>query len=337
MTKKGSFILLLFCFHLTACVSSYQGPVSDHFNGRTFHYPGESKRSENVLYSLFVLWRAINQNPWPSSTSSSLITPPLKLGSNKITWINHSTVLLETEKVNILFDPIYSERASPLPWIGPVRKCKPALPFNKLPRIDLVLISHNHYDHLDLPTLKKLKRAFHPLFIVPLGNQRLFKQHFFTNVIQLDWWQSYTYKNAQITLLPARHNSSRFWLDHNKSLWGSYGVKIGDKRFYFAGDTGYADHFKHIRRRWGSPYFSMIPIGAYRPRSILHRYHLNPKEAVQSHLDLNSQYSLAIHWGCFQLSAELIDEPVNDLDAARRSLGVSKRRFFAAHETDKTG
>jgi L-ascorbate metabolism protein UlaG (beta-lactamase superfamily) len=235
------------------------------------------------------------------------------------------------QQTNILFDPIYSKRASPFQWIGPKRVRNPGITLNNLPRIDAVLISHNHYDHMDMDTLRYLEKIYHPIFVVPLGNKKALQADL-THVIELDWWQTIQIKQIEAALLPARHSSRRGLFDYNKTLWGSYGLKAQNKSFYFAGDTGYAPHFKAIRKHWGQPDFAFIPIGAYQPRSLLKHDHMDPLEAVQSHLDLGSRTSMGIHWGTFQLSAESIDQPIKDLARARQDYHVPETSFFIIQE-----
>lgn len=327
-------LFIIFVIILSGCQTGYyRGPPSDHFDGKKFFYPGERNKPRNTTYELFSLWVAILQNPWSQRLPSiNFSKVPQYSDPTKVTFINHSTVLLQGKRINILMDPIYSYRASPLPWIGPARVRKPGIPFQKLPKIDVVLISHNHYDHLDIATLKKLDKLFHPLFIVPLGNKILLNSNGITNVKEMDWWQSYEINDAEITFLPAHHSAQRWLYDFNWTLWGSFGIKLNRKAIYFAGDTGYANHFQQIRKRWGRPDFSFIPIGAYEPRKLLHEEHVNPEQAVQIHLELGSTTSMGIHWGTFQLSAESIDQPIIDLARAKKQYGVSDKEFFIIQE-----
>lgn len=319
---------------LCACQSThYSGPVSDHYDGHHFYNP-DSRTKDHRNYETISLWLAIMQHPWPNPPPKINFQKMFPQGSSKckITWINHATILLETPKLNILLDPIYSYRASPLPWIGPARYHNPGRSFAQLPTIDLVLISHNHYDHMDLPTLHALQKKFNPLFIVPLGNKDFLQQNGISKVIAMDWWQQHNYHGATITMLPAVHDSRRGLFDSDKTLWASYGLHVGDKKIYFAGDSGYSRHFKNIALHWGHPDFSLLPIGAYEPRKLTKPFHMNPKEAVQAHLDLHSRASLGIHWGTFQLGAETFTQPITDLDAARRELGVPLQHFLVIPE-----
>jgi len=326
------FCYLLIFFVISGCQTGYyRGPISDHFDGEKFYYPGEKDKKHSIVF--FTIWKAILQNPWPKQLPEiRYATLPHYTQGIKVIFVNHSTVLMQSKQVNFLMDPIYSYRASPFAWFGPARFKKPGIEFIELPKIDVVLISHNHYDHLDLPTLKRLNKTFSPLFIVPLGNKILLNQNGIDNVVELDWWQQKKFKDATITFLPAHHSAQRWLTDRNRTLWGSFGIQVANKKIYFAGDTAYANHFKLIRQRWGKPDFSFIPIGAYEPREILKPYHLNPQEAVKSHLELGSHASMGIHWGTFQMSAEPIEKPVIDLEAARKEFHVAEKDFFVIRE-----
>lgn len=319
---------------LSGChTGHYCGPVSDHFDGKKFHYPGEKDKEVDSNANLLSLLISILNKPWPRKVPELHYSSfPNYPKDAKITFINHSTVLIQTKTVNFLIDPVYSYRVSPFQCIGPYRVREPGVKFIDLPKIDVVLISHNHYDHMDLPTIKRLNEVFHPLFIVSLGNQKYLQHYGIEKVIELDWWQHLSYKKAKITFLPAKHDTQRWLNDFNKTLCVSFGIEVENKKIYFAGDSAYAKHFKEIRKRWGRPDFSFIPIGAYEPRDLLLHCHVDPKEAVQVHLDLESKASLGIHWGTFQLAREGIDTPVLDLDRARKKYNVPESGFFVVQE-----
>jgi len=326
------------CFLLVVLLSgchtgSYSGPISDHFNGKKFHYPGEERKKVHSSYYLLSLLIEVLNHPWPKKVPEIHYSNyPNYPKDAKITFVNHSTVLIQTNSVNFLIDPVYSYRASPFQWIGPYRVRAPGIKFVDLPKIDVVLISHNHYDHMDLPTIKRLHEVFHPLFVVPLGNKKYLQYYGIENVIELDWWQHIFCKQAKITFLPAKHDTQRWLHDHNRTLWGSFGIEVENKKIYFAGDSAYAIHFKDIRKRWGRPDFSFIPIGAYEPRNLEKCCHADPIQAVQAHLDLESKASMGIHWGTFQLASEGVDTPAIDLDRARKKYNVPERNFFVIQE-----
>ncbi len=328
------FICLLSLAFLSGCYSShYRGPKSDHFNGRKFHYPGEEHKRVHSTYNLLSLLISVLNHPWPKNVPEiRYSTLPNYPKDAKITFVNHSTILLQTNSVNFLIDPIYSYRASPFQCIGPYRVRKPGIKFIDLPNIDVVLVSHNHYDHMDLPTLKHLNEVFHPLFIVSLGNKKYLQHYGIENVIELDWWENISYKQSNITFLPAKHDAQRWLHDYNQTLWGSFGIEVENKKIFFAGDSAYERHFKEIRKRWGRPDFSFIPIGAYEPRDLQKCCHVDPNEAVQAHLDLESKASMGIHFGTFQLASEGVDTPVIDLEKARKKYKVPESEFFVIQE-----
>lgn len=323
---------LLFCL-LSGCTGSYHGPVSDHFDGKRFYNPGEKDKPQKNLKDLLSRLIEVLQHPWPAQRPTIQYAAKENYTNGiKVNFINHSTILIQSKKVNFLLDPIFSYRASPFPWIGPARHQKPGIELIDLPKIDVVLVSHNHYDHLDEATLKQLNKRFHPLFIVPLGNKKLLSSYEIDNIIELDWWEKKRLPNASIICLPTRHSSQRGLFDKNKTLWGSYAIQVDGKKLYFAGDTGYGNHFKAIRKKWGKADFSFLPIGAYEPRDLLKSDHVNPFESVKSHIDLQSRNSLGIHWGTFHLSTEGLDQPVIDLRKALNQLHVSEKHFFVIHE-----
>lgn len=249
------------------------------------------------------------------------------------TWIGHATVLLQLGGLNILTDPIFSERASPVAWFGPKRKTPPAIRLNELPHIDVVIISHNHYDHLDLPSLRALDRQAGgpPLLLVPLGVGDWLREQGLTNVRQLDWWQSVPVAGSRFHCVPVQHWSARGLFDRFQTLWSGWVIesRADGEPFtaFFTGDTGYSKDFADIHRRFGDIDFAMIPVGAYEPRWFMKHQHVDPAEAVRIHQDLGSKRSLGIHWGTFELTDEPLDEPPQALAAARKASGVPERDF----------
>lgn len=241
--------------------------------------------------------------------------------------VNHATVLIQVNGVNILTDPIWSERASRFSWIGPKRAVPPGIAFDHLPPIDIVLISHNHYDHMDMPTLKRLARRDNPLFVAGTGNQRTLKRSGIHNVTELDWWQGISQGGLEIYFTPARHFSRRGIADYNMSLWGGFVIKAPEGMIYFLGDSGYGRFVSEVRKRFGSFDLAFIPIGAYEPRWMMETIHLTPEEAVDVHHDLDSALSVGIHFGTFQLTDEGIDEPVKRLNKMIHEKGNQAGRF----------
>ena len=232
-------------------------------------------------------------------------------------WIGHSSFIINNYDLNIITDPIFSDRASPLSFLGPKRLIKPAISYKNLPKIDVVVISHNHYDHLDLDSIKKLN-SINPdtIFLVPLKLKNWFLNKGIKNVFEFEWWQSKTIKNTTFTFVPVQHWSRRGLFDKNKSLWGGWWVENSKIKLVHLGDTGYSKDFVEINKRLGSPDIAFIPIGAYSPRRIMKKSHMNPREALDAALDLGAKKSIGMHWGTFILTTEPIREPeviLNDL------------------------
>lgn len=252
----------------------------------------------------------------------------LDVSQPMVTWLNHSTSLIQVGGLAFLTDPVWSRRCSPLPFMGPTRLHPPCISLEQLPHIDYVLISHNHYDHLDRGTVRKLLRLQpHITWCVPLGVARWLRKQGARYIVELDWWGSHHSKSGdgpqvEITATPAQHYSGRTPFDYNKTLWCGWGVKVhlGDgstKVFYFCGDTGYNTvDFKEIGRRFGKIDLSLLPIGAYRPRAFMRTVHTGPREAVWIHREVHSRLSVGIHWGTFRLSLEPSHQPPYDLYCA---------------------
>ena len=244
-----------------------------------------------------------------------------------VTFIGHSTFLIQTMAGNILTDPMYSERAGPLNVLGPRRVREPAVSFDDLPPISIVLLSHNHYDHCDLRTLGMLAERFDPVVVTPLGNGPLVRSSGIRRVGELDWWQEAKTSALRITLTPAQHFSARSPLDRNRALWGGFMLTANRARIFFAGDTAYAGFFRDVRRRLGAIDLALLPIGAYEPRWFMQSVHMNPPEAVQAHLDLEASESIGMHFGTFQMTTEGIDEPLRALEDALRAQNILPSRF----------
>lgn len=310
-------------------------PISDHCDGRHFFNPrGTFERS----FLRLLRWKlAGSATRWPAQIELASHTLPLPPRDGRIaaTWINHATFLLQTRHGTLLTDPVWSDRAGPLS-VGPRRVHAPGVRFADLPKIDTVLLSHDHYDHCDLVTLRRLAERDAPVAIAPLGHRDLLQGAGFARekIVELDWWQAHTLTSTPasaaptITLTPARHWSNRLAGPVNGRLWGGFFLRASENAVWFAGDTGYDDvFFRTIREKLGRPQLALIPIGAYEPRWFMAPVHCNPAEAVQIHRDVGASLSIGMHWGTFQLTDEGRDEPVIALVNAREAAGLSPEEF----------
>ena len=328
-------LCLLFIGSGCETTNSYYDPSKPHHTPQGFknNYPHDPPKS-------FLTWQ------WerfigglPKVPEGGYQFPVLKpdsafLKSNRsqrtVTWIGHATVLLQLNGVNIITDPHLTERASPLSFAGPRRVVAPALSFEELPHIDAVLISHNHYDHLDLGTVTELNRQAGgpPLFLVPLGMKSWFANQGVANVEEYDWWDKTERLGLSFHFVPVQHWSSRTVTDRNASLWGGWVVEAPDYRFIFCGDTGYSKDFANIGKRFGYFDLAAIPIGAYEPRWFMKTQHVNPDESVMIHRDLRARQSMAIHWGTFVLTDELLTDPPPHLAAALDRQSIPRDAFW---------
>jgi L-ascorbate metabolism protein UlaG (beta-lactamase superfamily) len=252
--------------------------------------------------------------------------PPARVGGGRVrvTFVNHATMLVQFDGINILTDPIWSMRCSPFAGLGPKRHRPPGIRFRDLPPIDVVLVSHNHYDHLDLPTLHALRKRHRPRFVLPLGNDLLLRRHGIRNVTALSWWQSTALANGiDVTLVPAQHFCARGLSDRDASLWGGFVIRAPSGNVYFAGDTGWGPHFAMIAERFAPLRLAMLPIGAYLPRWFMQPVHVSPEEAVEAHKILGAQTSVAMHYGTFNLGDDGELQPLDDLRAALEANSVT--------------
>jgi len=259
------------------------------------------------------------------------------------TWLGHATVLVQAGGLNVLTDPIFSDRASPVSFAGPKRQQPPGIALADLPHVDVVLVSHNHYDHLDEASVRALnaQSGGPPLFVVPLGVKAWLASVGISNAVELDWWQSHAVSRpggtAEIVMTPVQHWSGRSLTDRLETLWGGYAVFTPGFHFFHAGDTGYSKDFADIRQRFaerqtsergGGFDLALLPVGAYEPRWFMAQQHVDPTESVRIHRDLGAKRSLGMHWGTFELTDEALDEPPQRLAEARRTAGVDAAEFF---------
>ena len=269
---------------------------------------------------------------WPKWVDIAEGKKPVKKvedNSIRVTFINHATFLIQTNGYNILTDPIYSHRCSPVSFAGPKRVHRPAIAFEDLPKIHVVLISHDHYDHLDLPTLSRLIQRDRPRIYMGLGVAAHLEEKDRVNATELDWWESASVgERFKLTFAEVQHFSGRTLTDRYSTLWGAFVLEIGDKHIYFGGDSGYADHYKKTFQKFGPMDLALIPIGAYAPRFFMGSAHIDPRQAVMAHLQLHSKKSIGMHYGTFQLTAEAINEPVELLEKEKKKFAVPKDDFI---------
>ena len=253
--------------------------------------------------------------------------------NNYLIWIGHSTFLIKKDGLTILTDPVFSERASPFKRLGPKRLIPPSLSIKDLPPIDVITVSHNHYDHLDIRSLKKIsKNNPEAFFLIPKGDIDIFKKRNINNVFEFEWWQNIDIKDHIFTFTPVKHWSARGLFDRNESLWGGWFINSKDYAIYHAGDTGYSKDFKETRKRLGAPKYALIPIGAYDPEWFMSASHVNPEDSVRIMKDLQAQYGIGMHWGTFTLTAEDTLEPRIRLNNAVIADGVQNFRTIIPGE-----
>lgn len=333
-----SFVIIIFAFKRSHSFN-YADPSKPHRTKKGFvnNYAHDPQPS---------FWKWQWERLTRTATAPSDYTPDvvpidyalLGKGQNTYTWIGHATSLIQLKGLNVLTDPVFSNRASPFAFAGPKRLGPLPLSIDQLPRIDVVVISHNHYDHLDRSSVLKIYQRFgdHTQFLVPLGLRSFLRDLGIKNVLELDWWDQKTVQqNGQsfrFTFTPSQHWSSRWIWDRNQTLWGGWFIENGYK-ILFAGDTGYSKDFQDIRKRLGVPDFAMIPIGAYGPRWFMKNHHVDVADAIQIHKDLGSKKSVAIHWGTFKLSDEPLEEPAKEL----KRLSIEKSLNIEEFTTTRQG
>ncbi len=318
----------------TSVVSSFtltqvkSRPISDHFDGKRFrNQTGLRPRGFRDI----VRWQLTSEpSPWPEWMTDPWWPPPPSVVAGPrlwITWINHCTFLLQTSGVNILIDPIWSQRASPFQWAGPKRHRDPGVRWHDLPAIHFVLISHNHYDHLDLPTLRRLASDHRPRFVTTIGNARVIAKAGLTDGVELDWWEDTRISDdLQVTSVPAAHFSGRSLTDRNRALWCGFVLHTPGGPVYYSGDTGWGPHFAAIRYRFGPPRLALLPAGAYEPRWFMGPVHMAPGEMVKAVTLLEPKAVIPMHYGTFALGDE---GPREGVDIAKTVLSVKQRaRFF---------
>lgn len=313
-------------------VPMYQGPKSDHFDGKkfkniySFQMGSMLKLMQYKLLNKRAKWPQI-----PDLVSAPVLEKRVTSGIRYI-HINHATVLIQTAGVNIITDPVFSKRASPLSWTGPKRHRSPSVSLENLPPIDIVLISHDHYDHLDITSLQFLSNRDQPDILVGLGLENYLHQFDIKNVRAFDWGDKSSIRDLDVHFMTSIHWSNR-GIHPFRTLWGSWTIQTPEKTIYFAGDTAYGPHFKAVKEKFPSIDLALIPIGAYEPRFFMKHVHMDPQEAVQAHIDLDPGASLGIHWGTFQLTEEGMFDPPVQIQNICKQLNIENFHFDILHNT----
>ncbi len=310
---------------------AYSGPASDHFDGVHFFNRNPGARHNFKTFLGWVMNR--NRGPWPEKADGNepgpAPPPKVEKGRLLVTPVGHGTFLIQMDGANILTDPIWSDRASPVDFTGPQRVASPGLRLEDLPPIDAILISHNHYDHLDLPTLRAIAARQRPAVITTLGNGPLIRQAGFENVTELDWWgETGLPGGMRVSCVPAQHFSGRGMRDTYKTLWGGFVLEGSGGPVYFAGDTGYAGHFAEIGRRFGPVRLALLPIGAYKPEWFMWPGHMGPEGALKAHAELGARASMAMHFGVFPLGDDGRYEAAEALKAGIEKAPLNDSRFI---------
>jgi L-ascorbate metabolism protein UlaG (beta-lactamase superfamily) len=311
----------------------YQGPPSDHFDGVRFFNPGQAPTDRGLNDVL--RWKlARGAATWPRSVPVTPAKPNARVDGIRVTMIGHASLLIQVAGLNILTDPIWSERASPVSFAGPKRVAAPGIAFDDLPPIDVVLISHCHYDHFDVATLRRLQAAHAPLFVLPLGNDTILRAAVpEARCVVGDWWDRLSIReDITTTITPAYHWANRWPSDVRMALWAGHWLDTPAGAIWFAGDTAYGNGaiFGQIRERLGAPDVALIPIGAYAPRWFMAGQHVDPDEAVRIFGEVDAKQALGIHWGTFQLTDEARDAPQIALTEALTAAAIPREKFVAA-------
>jgi L-ascorbate metabolism protein UlaG (beta-lactamase superfamily) len=326
----GAFFLIGFVIS----APRYRGPVSDHFDGKKFINPGHVQAKG--FGDVFKWMVKRKRGPWSEGRKvvvGGKPVPKVEKGV-RITFVNHSTFLIQLDGLNILTDPVWSRRTSPVEWAGPERKRPPGIRFEDLPQIDLILLSHNHWDHLDIKTVKKIFNLYHPKIVTSLGVSAFLNRKGINGTTDLDWWQTERINTSlEVQAVPAQHFSGRGTFDRDATLWSGFVIKRPGGNIYFVGDTGYNDTtFKEIGERCSPISVAFVPIGAYKPEWFMSPIHCSPEEAVKIHQDVRAQLSIADHFGTFALADDGEDEPLTGLVSALTAAKVSRDSFIVLEE-----
>jgi len=328
MLKILSILLLI-----SSCsiIEQKESIISPNYIDGSFHNLDFNKNRKRGFFRFLSMRLKTDWSDWPDWVNTDEIVNLNSRESSekiKVSWINHSTFLIQTHGLNIITDPIFSERASPISFAGPKRVHKPSISLANLPKIDIVIISHDHYDHLDLDSINNIIERDNPKVYLGLGVKKRLENQ--SNVVELDWWQFTKFNEiTTIHFVPVQHFSGRTLTDRNSTLWGGFVLEINGRKIYFGGDTGYGSHFKQVFNKFGKMDLSFLPIGAYAPRYFMKYMHMNPEDAVKAHNDLNSKKSIGMHFETFQLTAEPRDEPRKTLSDVLKKYQINEGNFIS--------
>ncbi len=316
-------VILVFSLVYFSCSIAPRFPRSDHFNGKRFYNP-DNRDGHWFLDTIKWLWEmdTVQWPQWIEDPPREKLFKRIGIDTIRITYINQSTTFIQLDKCNILTDPIWSEKAGPCSWLGIKRVRKPGIALDDLPPVDLILISHDHYDHLDIRTLKKLYKIKQSKIITGLGIKKILSSEGIFNVTELDWWQNFSFKERGITItfVPASHSSGRGIFDKNRTLWGGFVIKGKSGLIYFAGDSGYGDFVRTISKTFPYITVSLLPLGSYEKRWYMKHQHMNPYDAVKIHKILSSKISIGIHFATF------LEHPEQSIDAHEKDLKLALKK-----------
>lgn len=331
--QRNRICLLLLLSGLLVLSGCATLPVSDHYDGSRFYNPAADSSEHGFPEHVKWMWE-MKTVDWPEWIQDApKHTPPARIGNGqlRITYINQATLLIQTDSLNILTDPIFSDFAGPVSFLASKRIRNPGIPFDSLPSIDIVLVSHNHYDHLDLPTLVRIGKRDRPVLITGLGNKDLIDTTLFSKVYETDWWQNVETDagKIKITFVPALHQSGRGVFDENESVWGGFVLESSFGRVYFAGDTGYGQFVQPLHQRFPDFKLTILPIGSYEKRWMMKSQHMNPDDAVRLHLFLQSEQSIGMHYATFlEHPEQSVDQHEKDLEVALKNYQINRDRFL---------
>lgn len=311
-------------------VPTYKGSVTDHFDGKRFFDPEGNEMGSFIQLMKFLItnkrakWAKINERPAQEKIDKNVAQ------GIAYKMINHATVLIQHDGLNIITDPVFGKRASPFSLTGPKRQRPPAIEFANIEQIDVVIISHDHYDHLHIGSLKAIHKKHQPLFLVGLGLKKYLKKFNITNVIELDWLETHIHKGIRFTFHKAKHWTNRLAAPY-KTLWGSWMIESASHTIYYAGDSAYGNHFRAIGEKYEHIDLALIPIGAYLPRFFMKYVHMNPSDAIQAYRDIGAKHNFAVHWGTFQLTHEGMFDPVDELQELMDNEDITNFHFDRDH------